>query len=136
MDFAHSLRLIAPEETLSVAALILLLVSAWSGDKAARLISILSVAVLVGCMFLVAPALCSGAAGPDVTAFGGQYRADAFASFAKLLIYGAAAASLMVTPAFFGGAALSFASPSGLARARRASSAAMSCRIGARKLSG
>jgi NADH-quinone oxidoreductase subunit N len=101
MDFAHSLRLIAPEETLSVAALILLLVSAWSGDKAARLISILSVAVLVGCMFLVAPALCSGAAGPDVTAFGGQYRADAFASFAKLLIYGAAAASLMVTPAFF-----------------------------------
>jgi NADH-quinone oxidoreductase subunit N len=101
MDFAHSLRLIAPEETLSVAGLILLLVAAWSGDKASRLISILAVAVLVGCMFLVAPALSNGLSGPDVTAFGGQYRADAFASFAKLLIYGSSAAALIVTPAFF-----------------------------------
>jgi NADH-quinone oxidoreductase subunit N len=69
MDFAHSLRLVAPEETLSVAALILLLMSAWGGDKASRLISILAVAVLVGCMFLVAPALWSGAMGPDTVAF-------------------------------------------------------------------
>ncbi|MEW9853976.1 NADH-quinone oxidoreductase subunit NuoN [Novosphingobium sp. M1R2S20] len=101
MDFAHSLGLIAPEVTLSVAGLVLLLVSAWSGDKAARLIAIVSVAVLIGCMFLTAPALFQGAMGPDVTAFGGQYRADAFASFAKLLIYGSAAAALVVTPAFF-----------------------------------
>jgi NADH-quinone oxidoreductase subunit N len=102
MDLAHSLRLIAPEETLSIAGLILLLISAWSGDKAARLISILAVAVLVGCMFLVAPALINGAMGPDVTAFGGQYRADAFAAFAKLLIYGSSAAAIIVAPAFFG----------------------------------
>jgi NADH-quinone oxidoreductase subunit N len=101
MDFAHSLRLIAPEETLSVAGLVLLLVAAWSGDKASRLISIVAVAVLVGCMFLVAPALSNGLSGPDVTAFGGQYRADAFAAFAKLLIYGSSAAALMVTPVFF-----------------------------------
>ena len=101
MDFAHSLRLIAPETTLSIASLVLLLVAAWSGDKAARLISIAATAVLVGCMFLVAPALCIGAMGPDVTAFGGQYRADAFAAFAKLLIYGSAAACLVIAPAFF-----------------------------------
>ncbi len=101
MDFAHSLRLIAPEETLSVASLVLLLVAAWSGDKAARLISILAVAVLVACMALVVPALSNGLAGPDVTAFGGQYRADAFASFAKLLIYGSSAAALIIAPAFF-----------------------------------
>jgi len=100
MDFAHSLRLVAPEETLSVAGLILLLVSAWCGDKAARALSIAAVAVLVGCMFLVAPALCSGAMGPDFSAFSGQYRADAFASFAKLLIYGSAAASLIVAPLY------------------------------------
>lgn len=101
MDFAHSLRLVAPETTLSIAGLILLLVAAWSGDKAARAISIAAVAALTACIFLVAPALCSGAFGPDVEAFGGQYRADAFASFAKLLIYVSAAAALIVAPAFF-----------------------------------
>jgi NADH-quinone oxidoreductase subunit N len=101
MDLAHSLRLVAPEETLSVASLILLLISAWGGDKAARLISILAAVVLVGCMFLVAPALWTGASGPDVTAFSGQYRADAFAAFAKLLIYGSSVATLIVAPTFF-----------------------------------
>ena len=34
MDLQHSLWLIAPEETLSLAGLILLLVAAWAGDKA------------------------------------------------------------------------------------------------------
>ncbi|MBV1687094.1 NADH-quinone oxidoreductase subunit NuoN [Novosphingobium sp. G106] len=101
MDWSTSLRLIAPEELLSVAGLILLLVAAWGGDKASRLISILSVAALVGAAVLVAPALCGGAMGPDTVAFMGQFRADAFASFAKILIYGAAAASLMIAPAFF-----------------------------------
>ncbi|RZK03683.1 MAG: NADH-quinone oxidoreductase subunit NuoN [Novosphingobium sp.] len=101
MDWSHSLRLVAPEELLSVAGLILLLVAAWSGDKASRLISILTVAALVGAAFLVAPALCAGASGPDTYAFFGQFRADAFASFAKLLIYGAAGASLMIAPQFF-----------------------------------
>jgi NADH-quinone oxidoreductase subunit N len=101
MDWSHSLRLVAPEELLSVSGLILLLVAAWSGDKASRAISIVSVAVLVAAGFLVAPALCSGAAGPDTIAFYGQYRADAFASFAKLLIYIGGAVALIVAPAFF-----------------------------------
>lgn len=101
MDWSQSLRLIAPEETLSVAGLVLLLVAAWGGDKASRLISILAVAALVAAGVLVAPALCAGAMGPGTEAFGGQYRADSFASFAKILIYGAAAASLIVAPAFF-----------------------------------
>ena len=101
MDWSTSLRLIAPEELLSVAGLVLLLVAAWGGDKASRLISIVSVAALVGAGVLVAPALCTGAMGPDTVAFMGQFRADAFASFAKILIYGAAAASLMIAPAFF-----------------------------------
>ncbi len=101
MDWSHSLRLIAPEELLSISGLVLLLVAAWAGDKASRTISVLCVAALVGAGVLVAPALCAGAMGPDTVAFSGQFRADAFASFAKLLIYGAAAASLMVAPAFF-----------------------------------
>jgi NADH-quinone oxidoreductase subunit N len=101
MNFAQSLGLIAPEELLSMAGLVLLLVAAWAGDKASRAISIAAVAVLVGAMALAAPALCLGASGPETLAFGGQLRVDAFASFAKLLIYGSAAIALIVAPAFF-----------------------------------
>jgi len=101
MDWSHSLRLIAPEETLSVVGLVLLLVAAWGGDKASRLISILAVAGLVAAGCLVAPALCQGAMGPDTSAFFGQFRADAFASFGKILIYLSAAVTLVVAPAFF-----------------------------------
>ncbi|SFG32140.1 NADH dehydrogenase subunit N [Novosphingobium sp. CF614] len=101
MDWSQSLRLIAPEESLSLAGLVLLLVAAWSGDKAARLISILAVAALAAAAVLVAPALCGGAMGPDTSAFFGQFRADAFAGYAKILIYVSAAASLVIAPAFF-----------------------------------
>ncbi|GGY96310.1 NADH-quinone oxidoreductase subunit NuoN [Novosphingobium colocasiae] len=101
MDWVQSLRLIAPEETLSIVGLVLLLVAAWGGDKAARLISILAVAALVAATFMVAPALCGGAMGPDTSAFFGQFRADAFASYGKILIYLSAAASLVIAPAFF-----------------------------------
>ncbi len=101
MDFARSLWLVAPETLLSVSGLVLLLVAAWAGDKASRAISIAAVAVLTACAFLVAPALWSGAMGPDTEAFGGQYRADAFAAFGKLLIYAGAGVTLIVAPAFF-----------------------------------
>ena len=101
MDWSQSLRLIAPEETLSIAGLVLLLVAAWGGDKASRLISILAVAALVAASALVAPALCGGAMGPDTSAFFGQFYADAFASYAKILIYISAAATLVIAPAFF-----------------------------------
>ena len=101
MDFAQSLRLVAPETTLSLVGLALLLVAAWCGDKSARLISILAVAALVAAAALVAPALCSGAMGAGTDAFFGQYRADGFSAFAKLLIYAGAGATLIVAPAFF-----------------------------------
>jgi NADH-quinone oxidoreductase subunit N len=101
MDFVQSLRIVAPETLLSMAGLLLLLVAAWGGEASARLISILSVAALVGAAFLVAPALSAGATGPGVTAFAGQFHADAFASFAKLLIFGSAAVVLIIAPDFF-----------------------------------
>jgi NADH-quinone oxidoreductase subunit N len=102
MDFAASLALIAPEIVLSLSGLVLLLVAAWAGDKASSAISILGCVALGACFFLVAPAICAGAAGPDTVAFYGQFRADAFAGFAKLLIYAASGAALVVAPAFFG----------------------------------
>jgi hypothetical protein len=39
--------------------------------------------------------------GPDTEAFGGQYKADAFSAFAKLLVYAGAGVTLIVAPAFF-----------------------------------
>src|SRR5690606_11851371 len=102
MDFAGSLALIAPEIVLSLSALILLLVAAWVGDKASGAITVVSCLVLAVCFALVAPAVCAGATGPDIVAFAGQFRADAFAGFAKLMIYAATGAALVVAPAFFG----------------------------------
>src|SRR5678816_658430 len=102
MDFAASLALVVPEIVLSLSGLVLLLAAAWAGDKASSAISILACIALGACFFLVAPAVCAGAAGPDTVAFGGQFRADAFASFAKLMIYAASGAALVVAPAFFG----------------------------------
>ena len=101
MDLTASLFLIAPEELLSIVGLVLLVIAGWGGDGSARTVSILSVAALAAAGFLVAPALSSGAIGPATEAFSGQYRADAFAAFTKLLIFGAAAATLIVAPAFF-----------------------------------
>ncbi|MEO0033742.1 MAG: NADH-quinone oxidoreductase subunit NuoN [Pseudomonadota bacterium] len=101
MDLLHSIQLTLAEELISASGLILLLVAAWGGDKASRLISIASVAVLVACAALALPALCGAAAGPETFAYGGQYKADAFSAFAKLLIYAGAAVTLIVAPAFF-----------------------------------
>ncbi|MBW8783506.1 MAG: NADH-quinone oxidoreductase subunit NuoN [Novosphingobium sp.] len=101
MEWHHALNLLLPEELLSFAGLILLLVAGWAGDRAARAITIASVLVLVVCGVLVAPELGGGGTGPQTAVFYGQYRADAFAAFAKLLIYAAAAACLIVAPAFF-----------------------------------
>src|SRR6187455_591316 len=102
MDFAASLALIVPEIVLSLSGLVLLLVAAWAGDRSASAISILACVVLGACFFLVAPAVCAGAAGPDTVAFGGQFRADAFAGLAKLMMYAASGAALVVAPSFFG----------------------------------
>lgn len=100
MDFKASLALIAPEILLSLSSLALLLVAAW-GRNSSRLVSILAAVALGGAAFVAAPALCAGAMGPDTLAFGGQFAADAFASFSKILIYVAAIACLMIAPAFF-----------------------------------
>jgi NADH-quinone oxidoreductase subunit N len=101
MEFAQSLRLILPEEILSVGGLVLLLAAAWLGDKSSRAISIAVVALFVAAAALTVPAVSGGAMGAESTAFYGQFRADAFAAYCKLLIYVAGAASLMIAPRFF-----------------------------------
>ena len=91
-----SLLMTLPELVLAVGAIALMLVAAWGGQGSTRAISWASVAVLVGAgIALTGPASTGG------SAFGGLYRADAFAAFAKVLIYGASAVAIIIAPRFF-----------------------------------
>ena len=91
-----SLMMTMPELVLSGAGMLLLIVASFSGDGRARLVGWLSVAALA----VAAWTLC-GLPGHGGDAFGGLYRADAFAAFAKVLIYAAAAVSIIIAPRFF-----------------------------------
>ncbi len=101
MDFLHSLLAVSAEELISTSVLALLLVAAWGGDKASRAISIAAFAVLVGAAVLALPALCGSVGGQASAAFGGHIKLDAFAAYAKLLIYAGAGATLVIAPAYF-----------------------------------
>ena len=102
MDWATSLRIAAPEELLSVSGIVLLVVSAWcQTQRDARAITWLSVLVLAIAAMMTVPTLWNGVRGDAALAYSGLFTADAFAAFAKLLIYAAAGASLLVAPAFF-----------------------------------
>ncbi len=101
MDYAASFGLILPELILAASGLILLLVAAWGGDKAASTVSIAATIALGGAFALVVPSVCAGSSGPDRLAFSGLFTADAFAGLAKLMIFAASGAALMVAPRFF-----------------------------------
>jgi NADH-quinone oxidoreductase subunit N len=94
MDLSTSLALVRPELILSFSSLVLLLIAAWR-PEAGRLVSVLSVAALAGAGAYAAHYFCTGVA---ADAFDGLYRTDAFGSFAKVLIYFAAAIALVIAP--------------------------------------
>jgi len=100
MDYAASFYIIAPELMLTGAALILLLVAAWVRD-AAKLATIAAVVALFGTTFWTGHLLLDPSFDQGADAFGGLYRMDDFGSVAKLLIYLATIACLVVTPRFF-----------------------------------
>ncbi|MBN8807206.1 MAG: NADH-quinone oxidoreductase subunit NuoN [Sphingomonas sp.] len=96
MGWALSLQATLPELVLSVGSLALMLVAAWGGQGATRAVGWTAIAVLIGAgISLAGPASSAG------SVFGGLYRADAFAAFAKVLIYIAAAVSIVIAPRFF-----------------------------------
>ena len=95
MTFAD-LMMTLPEEVLSAGAILLMLVAAWGGAASTRAVSWAAVAVLAGAgIALIGPASAGG------EAYGGLYRADAFAAFAKALIYLSTAVSIVMAPGFF-----------------------------------
>ncbi|MGY2735657.1 NADH-quinone oxidoreductase subunit NuoN [Sphingomonas sp. UYP23] len=91
-----SLLMTLPELVLAAGAIALMLVAAWGGQGSTRLVSWAAVAVLIGAgLALLGPASKGGAA------FEGLYRADAFAAYAKVLIYVASAVAILIAPRFF-----------------------------------
>ncbi len=93
MDYSTSIALTMPELILSIGGIVTMLAAAWGGDKAARIINMLAIALLV-----LAAVLAGNRSG---VAFDGLYTADAFSTFAKVLIYAAAAIALVLAPRWF-----------------------------------
>jgi NADH-quinone oxidoreductase subunit N len=91
-----SFALTLPEIVLSVASLILLMVAAYAGDRAARLCTWLSVLA-----FVVAAALVPGVFNEGGVGFHGLFVADSFAAFSKILIYISAAVALIAATSWF-----------------------------------
>ena len=94
---ANDLLLILPEEIVGVGAMLLMLLAAWLGDRAAPLLTWLGVLILaVAAVFL--PGLRDGGA----SAFGGLFAADSFAAFAKIVIFAGAAVAMLMAMGWFG----------------------------------
>lgn len=88
-DLSSALHLSAPELTLAVGGLVLLMVGAFSGEKSTRLVSGLSVLLL-----LAATALA--VVGPLGSAFNGAYVADPLAVYGKAVIFLSAAVAVVL----------------------------------------
>ena len=100
MDYATSLYLTGAEIGLSISGLVLLLVSAWGGARVTRIVTILAAAALFGAAIFTGHLFTELSVPAAGDAFGGLYRADDFSSFAKILIYLAVIACLMITPKY------------------------------------
>ncbi|QQQ18840.1 NADH-quinone oxidoreductase subunit NuoN [Brevundimonas vitis] len=88
-DLSLALPLAASELTLAIGAMVLLLLGAFLGEKSARLISILSVALLIAATAVVIQA-------PLGAAFDGAFVADPLAVYGKVVIYLAAAVAIVL----------------------------------------
>jgi len=88
-DLSSALQLAAPELTLAVGGLVLLMLGAFAGEKSTRLVSGLSVLLL-----LAATALA--VIGPLGSAFNGAYVADPLAVFGKAVIFLSAAVAVVL----------------------------------------
>jgi len=96
MSYSMQLLMTLPELVLAVGSIVLMMVAAWGGQASTKLVSWASVALLAGAGIALAGPTSTGG-----VAFDGLYRADAFGTFAKVVIYAAAAVSILIAPKFF-----------------------------------
>lgn len=87
---------ILPELILTVGALVLMMVAAFAGRRAAAPVSWAAVALLLG-----ATVALMGAPSQAGPVFGGLFSADLFASFGKAIIYPAAAVAIIMAHGWF-----------------------------------
>ncbi len=96
MPILQQLAFTGPELILTLGGLVLLMLVAFAGEGTTRIVSWLSIG-----LFAAAGLNLIGPAGWGGEAFGGLYSADAFGTFAKVLIYVAAAVCIVIAPRFF-----------------------------------
>src|ERR1044072_6255745 len=92
----NSLLLTLPEVILSIAALALMMVAAYAGDRSARVVTWLAVI-----SFALATLFVPGVTDAGGTRFGGLYIGDSFSAFSKILVYAAAAVALIAASGWF-----------------------------------
>lgn len=88
-----------PELILSFSGLLLLLLAAWRPNWG-RLICYISIVPLIAASYYAWDIMTNEAYEFGGDAFFGQYRADGFSSFSKLLVYLASAITLLIAPRF------------------------------------
>jgi NADH-quinone oxidoreductase subunit N len=88
-DLIPALHLTAPELTLAIGGLALLMLGAFAGEKSTRLVSFLAVGLLVA-------AAAVAATGPLGAAFNGAYVADPLAVYGKIVIYLSSAVAIIL----------------------------------------
>ncbi len=95
IDIARDMGLIAPEITMAVAAMALLMLGVFQSDARSRLVSNLSAVLLVAVAAFVVMTT-----GEPKLAFGGSFKVDAFASFAKVLVLCGSALAILMSRGF------------------------------------
>lgn len=100
MTLFETLTFAWPELALAVGAMALLLIGVFLGDKSASKISLASVGLLAlaGLLVIVSPA-----DGSTVSLFDNAFRIDAFSSFCKIIIFGAAAFAILMSDRYVAG---------------------------------
>jgi NADH-quinone oxidoreductase subunit N len=94
-DLISALHLTSPELTLVVGGMVLLLIGAFAGDRATKLLSLGAVLLLGAAAFLAA-------VGPQGVAFNGAYVADPLAVYGKVLIFGCSAVAIVLGTGWIG----------------------------------
>lgn len=99
MSLADTLFWVIPELALAIGAMVILIAGVFLGDKSSRLISNISIALLIATLLVVVA--LNGA--PPQELFGGSFRIDAYSSFAKIIIYSTAALAILMSDKYLAG---------------------------------
>lgn len=102
MSLLAQLVYAAPELILAIGGMALLLAGVFLGDRRARLISVGAVTLLIVALAAAVMLLEK----PAASLFGGSFAVDHYAIFAKAVIFGAAAAAILMSDGYLGAADL------------------------------